>query len=331
MFEGQFITGVDIGRRVLTEAELKHYNEHKDQYFTDPYEVFGRYIARTVAGGKPLQRDDLKPPMMPSPLNEHLLPGTRAIDINVTKQDSAGWLLSTGDWVDVHVITNVSRTDDPTAVRRAGVVVRNALIVARRDSLVPLNTPYGKSEYFAYTLSMNPYRAALLEYVRTLGDITLEPVSKEEKVRLDKLRKEAGDDLTKIALITVGDPNTREGMEEASRLEQFAINRGLSIGTDDMMKVLQLRPIEPPTVFIPPVVKVEMFTGTQQHAPYEFVMGKPEIVNAPRSAPQYLFSNPKDSVRIEGGGAGTGGYNVKSQGLTPAPVAPKGGLVPPRR
>ena len=55
----------------------------------------------------------------------------------------------------------------------------------------PVNTPLGPDCCINYTLSTNPYRAALIDYVKTMGILSLHPVGAVERSRYEteSLRK----------------------------------------------------------------------------------------------------------------------------------------------
>lgn len=296
LYEEDFITPGDLGSRPFTEEELKDYKAHPQDYLMPiPQEAYYRFMAKTVPGNKPLRQDDLQPAHKSDFLHDRLLPGSRPVNVSVMRNDAAGGLISKNDWVDVHLITNVSRTDDSTPVRREGLLVRHAHVVARRDTLVNLATS-PMSDKFSYTLSMNPYRASLLEYARTLGIITLSPVPKEEKDRLDAMAKEANGDPAKAALILVGDPNTREGMEEEIKVKDYATT-GLGVGTSDVARVLQLRPLEAPVLELNPPVQIELYNGAGPQKLLSFPGTVVQRIPLPNRTPEYIFTDPNEKVR----------------------------------
>jgi Flp pilus assembly protein CpaB len=293
IFENDFIIPGDLGVRPVSELEMKYYKEHLDEYLPPvPVSAHYRFASRSIPGNQPLLKSDLQPVHKSEALHDRLLPGTEAVDVSVTKNNSAGWLISTGDWVNVNIITNVTRTDNPTTMPRVGLLVRHAKVIARRDSMVNTGAPV-YSNVFPYTLAVNPYRKQLIEFAKDVGTITLSPVSKEEKEKLDALMKEVENDPAKADLITIGDVNSRDGMEELNRIKAIAAS-GLHVSNEDLARVLQLKPIEPPVALIPPL-EVETFVGTSRTKSYSF----PIAQDFPRQpAGQYIFSNPADSLKF---------------------------------
>lgn len=296
LFEGDLLTSNELGTRAVMPQEMAHYRAHMDEYIPAvPQEASSRFLARTVPGNHPLLKSDLQPVRKAESLHDRLLPGSRPVNVTLTKNEAAGWLIGKGDWVDVHIISNVGRTDNTTKsppARREGLIVRHAHVIAKRDSLVDLNLPIPKGETtFAYTLSMNPYRAALLEYARTLGTISLEPVSKEEQEKLNAMAKDVNGDPAKAALILVGDPNTKQGIDEQARVDQYT-SAGTAIGPEDLARVLQLKPLE--ATVVPRPITVETYHSVRKGPTLNFPTA--EMVATRKPAGEYTFSKPEDKA-----------------------------------
>jgi hypothetical protein len=88
-----------------------------------------------------------------------------------------GYSLNTG--------SGSSTGDSPTC--RTATVVREARVLARRDSLWPVNRPFRSDTMTAFTVECNPYRAALLEYAKDKGVVAIIPISSREP-RVQELR-----------------------------------------------------------------------------------------------------------------------------------------------
>lgn len=311
LFSGDTISPASIRPRYLRPEEIKAYEANKAAYLPGVPEItYFRNSARDVPADRPLMAADLKDPIKPESLNSRLLPGTRAVSVGVHKHHSAGGLIQVGDWVDVYLNTEVSRTDLPnTKIPHTGILVQQALVVAKRDTLYSIYAPLVPGEPVNFTLATNPYRAALIEYGRSIGAISLVPVSSSEKKRLDALRTDAMDDASKLPHgITFAKPGSVEYQNELDRIEQYT-RGGLAIGNEDLAKVLNLKPIPPlppptsapppPAQPIPPTpVSVEIYSGVNKASTATFTPPSQPAPAAIRPAPtpwvppppaQYLF------------------------------------------
>ncbi len=324
VFAGDTIEYTDIRSRPLKDEEKKDYEANKAEYLP-PHEAIAlfRTPTRNLEADTPLKKADLLEMAKPEALNARLTPGTRAMGVTIPKTQSAGGLIQVGDWVDVYVTTDVSRTDSPVKAPHTGLVAKAAQVVAKRDTLHKIYSGL-PSDSVQFTLSANPYRTALIEYARTIGSLSLVPVSAEEKKKLDGLRDTAMKDPTKAAALTVGNTDTSEGNAELERVKKYE-DGNLAIGTDDLKRVLALKPIPipppPPAPMIPPPqpmppaptpppppTTIEVFSGTTkqpsavfpanvppQPAPQPVPPPTPIIVvqqPAPAKPAEYVFSKP---------------------------------------
>lgn len=277
---GDTVDGRFLILRSLRPDEMKEYEAGKADYLPPsvPTAAF-RFAARDVIADTPLKKADLEAVKKPEPLNARLAPGTRAIDLAVPKELAAGGQIALGDWVDVLVLTDVSRTDSPGRVPQSGVLVQSAPVIAKRSSLYPLFAPPQEGP-IGHMLAVNPYRAALLDYARSVGTISLVPVSAAQKERLDGLKTRAMDAPTKTLLaIPFAEPGSPEYRDEQDRIDRY--NRGeLSVGRADLARVLQLAPPAPRT----PAVQIDIFRGTSRAGTATFAPADPGF--------EYVFSAP---------------------------------------
>ena len=224
------------------------------------------------------------------------------------KELAAGGMIAVGDWVDVYILTDVARSDAPGArVPQNGVLVRSAPVVAKRSSLYPIYTGLQPGEPIAHTLAVNPFRAALIDYARAVGTLSILPVSKAEKDRLDGMKKDPKANLA----IAFAEPGSPEYRDEEDRIEKYS--RGeIAVGRADLAKVLRLPQITlppPPTPRTGPV-QIEVFTGVQRTKTAEFPSADGPPPYVPPPTPEYLFIAP------------TTPDNRPTPGTTTRPVAP---------
>lgn len=307
LFDGDAVTQLHVAPRALRSEELKDYQANKEDYLPPvPSVAHWRLPTRDIAADTPLRRGDLKEARKAEPLNERLSPNTRAVTVLITKEHSASGNIGVGDWVDLYLVTDVARTDNPARVPHTGLLVPQARVIAKRDSLFPV---YGvlPQDPISYTLAVNPYRAALIEYGRTVGVLTMVPVSSVEKKRLDEVRDaEMKGAQTRTAAIPFAAPGTMEYKEENERIARH-LKGELVVGTEDLMRVLDLRPIPPPPPPPepepgppppPPPVTVEVFTGVNKAGVATFPP-PPQPAPPPKVKPyvppppaRYIFQQP---------------------------------------
>ena len=311
LFSGDTINPQDIKLRPIRADEVKEYEARKAEFLPAVPEItYFRNSAKDVQADQPLKRADLAPASKPESLSERIAPGTTAVSVGIQKEHSVGGLIQVGDWVDVYLITDVTRTDTTARVPHTGVLVRQARVIAKRDTLYSIYAPLPAGEPVQFTLATNPYRAALLEYARTIGVLALVPVSSSEKKRLEALREASIKNPEKTLAITFAEPGSAEFKDESERLDRYS--RGsLSIGNEELAKVLNLTPIPPlppPTSAPPPPaqpkpeppVAIEVFHGVNKAGVVSFpVPSKPVEVTPPAPIQyvppppaQYLFQPP---------------------------------------
>lgn len=253
LFKEDAIHPTHVTVRALRPEEQKDYDDNKADYLPPvPQVVAYRMPTRDLVVDRPLKKSDLADAKKPDALHTRLLPGSRAIGVQIGKENSAGGLIQVGDWVDVYLITHVSRTDTPGIKEtQTALLAPHAQVVAKRDSLYPLYIAPVAGEPFAFTLATNPYRAALIEYGRTVGMLALVPVSEAEKKRLDALKIDAIADPNKSLAVTFADPSTPNYKAEQDRIEKHARGQ-LSVGPEDIATALNLAPIPAPVPPPPP-------------------------------------------------------------------------------
>ncbi len=314
LFEGDTINPQDVRLRAMNADELQMFNEKKLIPIQIPDVAFFRAPSKDLVADQPILPADLAEPKKPEALHTRLLPGTRAVDISVMKEQSAGGNIQVGDWVDVYLNVDVSRTDRPSAVPYTGVLLQRAPVIAKRQTLYQIYAPLPPGEAIPYTIAANPYRAALIEYSRSLGTISLVPVSLSEKKELDKFRDEGKLSSDPKYGIPFAQPDSTEFVAEMERIQKYSRGES-SVGSDDLMRVLNLPelPKAPTAEQIQKAkpINIEVISGVRKTGTTTFV--------PPPLPPQafYVFSNPKAKTE-SAAGAGAGG---------PA----KGQLVPPVR
>jgi Flp pilus assembly protein CpaB len=261
LFEGFVVQSGDVKARALRPDELEHYYKHKDQYLPPVVSAAAlRVLRKNLEADQPILRDHLYELSIAEPLHQRLLPSMRAINLTLTKDESAGGLIQVGDWVDVH-LTSTIEWGGKSATRTASIA-RNLRVVAKRNILwkkVLASQPDDKPVY--YTLEANAYRAALIEFARDKGRLSLVPVPGAEQQRLQARLRAAQRGGNSILGASFVDADSREYKDEESRIA--AILRGdLSIGEGDLVRIFNLQTGPPPLAATKPLT-VQMFVGVK--------------------------------------------------------------------
>lgn len=280
----------DVYVRPARKEEEQELAKNKADFVQPVVEaVYFRFASGNIEADTLIRKSMLKGLAKPEALNARLAPGTRAVNVGVTKGNSAGGLISVGDWVDLYLTTDVARTDETNRNPHTGLLVQHAQIIAKRDTLWSAFAPQPNETTIQYTLAANPYRAGLLDFTKTLGHLTMVPVSQSEKKKLDELKQVVMNDPSKPVFLSTGDPNSDSAKAEVQRIHEYETGT-LSLGGDDLMKVLNLKPLPSPLPPPPPPVSVEIYTGVNKQTTAVF----PQTTNKQPSTPQakYLFLMP---------------------------------------
>jgi Flp pilus assembly protein CpaB len=240
LFAGDVIDPNGTRVRSLTAGELEHYQKYKDQYLPAVASAaFLRVPNKNIEADRPILRGDLEEMVKPKPLNTRLLPDMRAANLSLTKDQSAGGLIQVGEWVDVLL---TSRIDGPGghSTRTANLIPR-VRVIAKRNSLWSVFAPLPERKPVEFTLEVNAYRAELLEFARTKGDLSLALLPASEQKKLEKRRDEA---IKQVAFVPTPrhfmEPALSEAEDEDQRI--VAVQKGeLAVSEADLVRVFGLR------------------------------------------------------------------------------------------
>ena len=300
VFPGEVLEPEYLQVRPLRPEEMADYEKNKAEYLpANPSVFYFRFLAKEVPTDQPLRFSDLAPPKQMEALHSRLFPGTRAMSVSIPKNRSAGGLIQVGDWVDVYLTTEVRRSDATAKSPYTTLLIPHALVVAKRDTLYPLRRPLPPGEPIEFMLATNPYRVALLEYGRTIGQLSLVPVAEADKSRLDQLREQAVNDPSITVAATFAPPGSPEYKAEVDRIQAYE-NGSLAIGNDELASLLKLPPI--PTVIPAPPKTIEIFSGVSKSSMATFPVTAPAgaapVVVPPQ--PSYLFTAPMEAPSGKG-------------------------------
>jgi Flp pilus assembly protein CpaB len=204
LFEGMAIMPGDVRVRPIRPEERAFYDANKDKLLP-PLVGAGalRILARPVPADKPILETDLEPQRAPNPLNRRLGPGMVGVQVAVPAERAAGGLIQTGERVDVYLTTNICTNGKcDNAVTQTAAIARNLKVIVKRNTLWHANAPVPADKPINFTLEANPYRAALITFAQTKGDLSLVPTSASRKAPDDQ---EFANDDERVAAVKKGE------------------------------------------------------------------------------------------------------------------------------
>lgn len=253
LFKGTAASSNDAKPRPVTEAEMEFYVKNKDKLLAGlPGAVENRVLAKNVTAGQPLFEDHFEPQAFPETVTARLDPGMRSVSLVLPRERAAGGLVRVGERVDI-LLTSIIEPDG-AGVSRApfnatATIARNLKVIIKRDNLWTVMQPVPQDKPVSFILQANPYRAALLEFAKSKGNITLVPASAPLMRNADREPP-------------VNDPDNREYRDEEKRVAEFVSNEQI-ISDKDLERIFNLKRVlstpEPPLA----TTKVELMVGTR--------------------------------------------------------------------
>lgn len=259
LFANDLIDNSGVRVRPIKDSEIEHYNKHKEQYLPAvPAAAILRVTKANITADSVITSDLLKEMVKPAPLNERLLPDTRAVNISLSKERSAGGNIQVGEWVDVYLTSQIS--GDGQTTTRTAAIAPSVRLIAKRDSLWPVYAPLPKDKPVEYTLEVNSYRAGMIEFSRTKGQLSMSPLPAGEQKKLEAGRNE------RLAASKNGEPMAMAPEEEEeTRLVQAVEKKELIISDEDLVKLFGVTVEQKPTAPPPQVTTtVERYIGTKR-------------------------------------------------------------------
>lgn len=242
LFEGTTTTSNDVMVRALNQDELDFYQRNKDKFM--PATVAAahmRILARSVPANEPLLKEYFLDQTIPDTVSQRLAPGMRAVNVVVPTERAAGGTLRLGERVDVLLTTNISVGESGTASGTAPIA-RNLKVVVKRDNLWTMMAPVDRTRPVTFTLEANPYRAALIEFAKHRGMLTLVPAASAGAPRTTSK--------------SFSDPDSKEYRDEDERVRGI-ISGEVTVGDGDLERIFNLKSL---AGRVPPL-RVDRFTG----------------------------------------------------------------------
>jgi Flp pilus assembly protein CpaB len=265
LFGGDMIDVSGVHVRALKPEELAHYQSHRDQYLPPlPSAAALRITRRNIYADEPMLKECLQEMARPEALHSRLLPQMRAVNLSITKEHSAGGLIQVGDWVDVFLTSKIDNGQGANSTRTACIIPR-VRVIAKRNSLWPIFAPLPDDKPVNFTLEVNPYRAALLEFSRAKGMLSMAPLPADEKRKLETRREGLLENVSGIRPVHFIETGTEEAVAEDGRVAAFGHGE-LVVSEFDLIRIFGLTTPPPP---IAPV-SVERFSGIYRYDPAVF-------------------------------------------------------------
>lgn len=261
IFAGDLIDSSSVRVRALKADEVEYYQKNKDGYLPPiPTAASLRIADKNIEVDQPILRSSLKEMAKPEALNARLLPRMRAVSLSLSKERSAGGLIQVGEWVDVLLTTKIERPGLSTV--RTACIVPQVRVIAKRNTLWQVFAALPEDKPVQFTLELNPYRAALLDFCLNKGQLTLMPLPSSEQKKLEAQR---------VALLNLKEDAQLVDfvpaihlMTEEEDARVTAYGRGeLVIGEADLVRIfdLKVQATQPPPLA---TITIERVAGLQR-------------------------------------------------------------------
>jgi pilus assembly protein CpaB len=284
LFENFVLQPSDVRTRPLRPDELAHYEEHKDEYLPAVASAVAlRVVKKNVLADQPILKSTLQEMALADPIHERLGPSMRAVNVAVGKDQSAGGLIQPGDYVDVFLTSTIEWGDHKTT--QTVNLARNVRVIVKRNMLWKVLAVQPDDKSVNFTLEANPYRAALIEFSKDKGRLSLVPISVSEQRKLADQRKALLKGGNGVAAAAFGEEKSNEYRDEDTRVAAF-LRGDLVVGQSDLIRIFNLQTPPPPVAPKPPKkpVTVQFFTGVEHTANVIFGPdGRTEVLAPGRS------------------------------------------------
>lgn len=277
LFKGITITSNNVRVRDLRPDELDDYRLGRKDYITANVGAANqRVMAENVIADTPLKTKHFEPQAFDN-LGLRIDPHYRAVNVSLMKDKAGGGVIQMGDHVDVLITSRICEGACTTSTIRSTVLARDCKVIMKRNLLqtVLQNDPADKP--VSFTLQANPYRAALIEFAQSKGQLSIIPRPKPRGMMMTGMGEVP---MPKTTMPDFSDPDSKEYAKENDRVESV-VKGEYSLGDEDLVRVFNLpapgpkkETAPPPVVAAPPVrivnvkgVNVTGFTQFGQDPP----------------------------------------------------------------
>lgn len=230
LFDGTTCQAYMTRVRNLTDEEMVHYNTNRGKYLPPiPQWADFRVLRASVAANEPLLKEHFQDLEIPKGIAKRLEPNMRAVNIVLPKDRAGAGLIQIDDRVDVYLTTTICADPRCSNPRSATAPIAKGLrVLVKRDNLWTMMAPV--SDQATYILQANPYRAALLEYSKLKGILTLVPTPAS-------IPGKNGKDPHPMR-----DPQDNEFKDEDQRLQAFMAGE-ITVGDPDLERIFRLKAV----------------------------------------------------------------------------------------
>jgi Flp pilus assembly protein CpaB len=288
LFKGVVLSSNDVEVRTLVNGERAYYEKYKkDDKLLPPlvHAVDYRVLVKNVGAGQILIEDYFEPTAFPDGVSERLEPGMSSVHLTLPRDRAAGGVLRVGEYVDVLLTTAITPPNKGKPFAASARIARGLKIVVKRDNLWTVMKADSESKPALFTLQANPYRAALVEYSKLKGLITLVPAASTMLARDERE--------------PMNDPDSREYRDEEKRISEY-LNNERSVNDLDLERIFNLRATMMQTAEPPPIA-VEIMTGTKFREPVIFGSGPRGAKETPKGAANAQKQGPVTTVEDTAG------------------------------
>jgi Flp pilus assembly protein CpaB len=269
IFEGNMIQTADVRLRPASLQEVEQLRRG-ELLPAMPQAAAKRFAKMSIPADAAMRKDYLEDLVAPGELRTRVAPGMRAVNLAIPKHHAAGGLINVGDWVDIQLMAAIEAPAVPLpggaaaaggTTAQAAIITRAARVIAKRNSLWPVQTPLGPDCPVNFTLETNPYRAALIEFAKDKGTLVLLPVGDTDKRGLEARRNDMMNQSVNpnaVMNVSYNMAESKEYREEDNRVGDF-LNGNYVISEGDLVRIFQLKyvPPTPPS----PISKIEKVVG----------------------------------------------------------------------
>jgi Flp pilus assembly protein CpaB len=272
IFEGNCLQAGDVRLRPARSGEELEGLKKGDYLPPMPQAAVRRFAKVSIPADAPIKKEFLEDLNAPPDLRNRLSKGMRAVNATIPKEHCDGGMIQVGDWVDVSLSTSVESPDGSKSgpATRSAIIARNVRVIAKRNDLWPKNTPLGPSCPCHFTMELDPYRAALLEFAKQKGTLSLQLIPEADKQRLEARRNEIMSDRDGVVPVSFNLPDSPEYSDEDHRVANF-VNGQAPISEQDLMRIFDLKYVPPATQPLPPPpATITKISGTNYAGQHEF-------------------------------------------------------------
>jgi Flp pilus assembly protein CpaB len=229
LFQGITLTTSHVYVRPLRASEIDDYQRNPEKYLPPLASAAHlRVLTKSIEADKPMLKEYFQDTALPDKLSTRLEPGMRTVNLSLMKEKCAGGMIQTTEYVDVFLTCKIFSGDHANqSITQTACIARDLKVITKRNTLWSLAAVDKDDRPIDFTLQANPYRAALIEFVKGRGAISMNPSPARNP-------KAVG------AANTLAD--SPEFRDDEQRTSQF-INGEITVSEADLERIFKLKPL----------------------------------------------------------------------------------------